>query len=256
MSANAHTAVMTDLEQRIQDGRQLSAPRPRINRIMEDRFYGRKPRVDIQRAVLFTQSMMQTEAYPQVLRTALAIQYMMEHIEVVIQPHELIVGTAGGPGRYCVLYPETRGGQFPRDLPKILKAEGKAGYAMTQAEVDTVLNEVVPYWKGKTSHELYLNMLPRETRRVIYGDEEYATQGLIFDEANNAHTLSWTGSYEKVIREGLESIIRELEEKKAGIEGNLLHNQMDKIYYLDAAILSCKSMITCLLYTSDAADEL
>ena len=61
---------------------------------------------------------------------------------------------------------------------------------MTQAEVDTVLNEVVPYWKGKTSHELYLNMLPRETRRVIYGDEEYATQGLIFDEANNAHTLS------------------------------------------------------------------
>ena len=47
MSANAHTAVMTDLEQRIQDGRQLSAPRPRINRIMEDRFYGRKPRVDI-----------------------------------------------------------------------------------------------------------------------------------------------------------------------------------------------------------------
>ena len=166
------------------------------------------------------------------LRTALAIQYMMEHIEVVIQPHELIVGTAGGPGRYCVLYPETRGGQFPRDLPKILKAEGKAGYAMTQAEVDTVLNEVVPYWKGKTSHELYLNMLPRETRRVIYGDEEYATQGLIFDEANNAHTLSWTGSYEKVIREGLESIIRELEEKKAGIEGNLLHNQMDKILSL------------------------
>ena len=40
MSANAHTAVMTDLEQRIQDGRQLSAPRPRIDRIMEDRFYG------------------------------------------------------------------------------------------------------------------------------------------------------------------------------------------------------------------------
>ena len=197
-----------------------------------------------------------TEAYPQVLRTALAIQYMMEHIEVVIQPHELIVGTAGGPGRYCVLYPETRGGQFPRDLPKILKAEGKAGYAMTQAEVDTVLNEVVPYWKGKTSHELYLNMLPRETRRVIYGDKEYATQGLIFDEANNAHTLSWTGSYEKVIREGLESIIRELEEKKAGIEGNLLHNQMDKIYYLDAAILSCKAMITYAHRYADRAEAM
>lgn len=256
MQANVNTTVMTDLEQRIQDGRQLSAPRERINKIMEERFYGRKPRVDIQRAVLFTQSMMQTESYPQVMRTAMAIQYMMEHIDVDIQPHELIVGTAGGPGRYCVLYPETRGGQFPRDLPKILKAEGKAGYAMTQEQVDTILNDVVPYWKGKTAHELYLNMLPKETRKVIYGEEEYATQGLIFDEANNAHTLSWTGSYEKVINEGLESIIRELEEKKAAIEGNLLHNQMDKIYYLDAAILSCKAMITFAHRYADKAEEM
>ena len=43
MSANAHTAVMTDLEQRIQDGRQLSAPRPRINRIMETAFTAGSP---------------------------------------------------------------------------------------------------------------------------------------------------------------------------------------------------------------------
>lgn len=257
MNTGIQTApVMTDLEERIQDGRQLSSPRARINRIMESRFYGRKPRVDIQRAVLFTESMRTTEAYPQIIRTAMAIQYIMEHIDVVIQDDELIVGTAGGPGRYCVLYPETRGGQFPRDLPKILKAEGKAGYAMTQAEVDTVLNEVVPYWKGKTAHELYLNMLPRDTRKVIYGDDEYATQGLIFDEANNAHTLSWTGSYEKVINEGLESIIRELEEKRAAVEGNLLNNRMDRIYYLDAAIMACKAMITYAHRYADKAEEM
>ena len=46
---------LTDLEERIQDGRQLSSPRERINRIMDNRFYGKKPRVDIQRAVLFTE---------------------------------------------------------------------------------------------------------------------------------------------------------------------------------------------------------
>lgn len=256
MSASVQTNVLTDMEQRMQDGRQLSAPRERINRIMESRFYGKKPRVDIQRAVLFTESMRTTEDQPQVMRTALAIRHMMEHINVVIQPHELIVGTAGGPGRYCVLYPETRGGQFSRDLPKILKAEGKAGYAMTQAEVDTVLNDVVPYWKGKTAHELYLNMLPKETRKVIYGDEEYATQGLIFDEANNSHTLSWTGSYQDVIDRGMKSIIKELEDKKAAIEADLFHNQMDKIYFLDAAIMSCKAMITYANRYADKAEEM
>ncbi|MED9780716.1 MAG: pyruvate formate lyase family protein [Peptococcaceae bacterium] len=247
---------LTDLEERIQDGRQLSSPRERINRIMDNRFYGKKPRVDIQRAVLFTESMRTTEAYPQILRIAMAIQYVLEHIAVEIQDDELIVGTAGGPGRYCMLYPETRGGQFPRDLPKILKSEGKAGYAMTQEEVDTVLRDIVPYWKGKTSHELYLNMLPKDTRRVIYGDDEYTTQGLIFDEANNAHTLSWTGSYEKVINEGLESIIRELEEKKANIEANLFDNQMDKIYYLDAAIMVCKATIAFAHRYADKAAEM
>ena len=110
MSANAHTAVMTDLEQRIQDGRQLSAPRPRINRIMEDRFYGRKPRVDIQRAVLFTQSMMQTEAYPQVLRTALAIQYIDgAHRSGDPGPMSSLSARPAVPGPLLVCYiPETR----------------------------------------------------------------------------------------------------------------------------------------------------
>lgn len=219
-------------------------------------FTEKKPRVDIQRAVLFTESMKTSEAYPQIIRTAMAIQYVMEHIDIDIQDYELIVGTAGGPGRYCVLYPETRGGQFPRDLPKILKAEGKAGYAMTQAEVDTILETVVPYWKGKTAHELYLNMLPKDTRKIIYGDDEYTTQGLIFDEANNAHTLSWTGSYEKVIYEGLESIINELEEKRKIVEADLLNNQMDKIYYLDAAIMVCKAMIKFAHRYADKAEEL
>ena len=98
MSANAHTAVMTDLG----SGFRMAGSSPLRGRASTGSWRTAlrpEARVDIQRAVLFTQSMMQTVAYPQVLRTALAIQYMMEHIEVVIQPHELIVGTAGGPGR-------------------------------------------------------------------------------------------------------------------------------------------------------------
>ena len=59
-----------------------------------------------------------------------------------------------------------------------------------------------------------------------------------------------------MFREGLESIIRELEERKAGIEGNLLHNQMDKIDHLDAAILSCKAMITYAHRYADRAEAM
>lgn len=234
--------IRTDVEARMEDGRQLSCPRDRINRIMEERFYGKKPHADIQRAVLFTESMRQTENLPTCLRFARGFEYVMEHIDVVIQPHELIVGTAGGAGRYSVLYPETRGVQFARDLPKILEAKDKAGYLMSPEEVDIMVNQVVPYWRGKTAHDLYLAMLPEDTRRVIYGGDEFATQGIIFDEANNG-TLSWTGEYAQVIEQGMESIIRELEEKLAAVESDLYHNQMDKVYYLKAALICCRATV-------------
>lgn len=247
--------VRTEMEERIADGRQLSSPRERINRIMEHRFYGKKPRVDIQRALLFTESMRTTENQHLSVRTAMAFAHILDHIDIVIQPDELIVGTAGGPGRYCVLYPETRGGQFVRDIPKIIEVGDKSSYVMSEEEVGKVLNEIVPYWKGKTAHELYLSMLPKETRKLIYGEEEYAHQGIIHDEANNG-TLSWTGEYKRVIEKGLEDIIRELEEKKRDIENDILNNRMDKLAYLEASLICCRAMIRFAHRYADKAEEM
>lgn len=244
--------VLTEVEKRMEDGRGLVCPRERINRILEDRFYGKKPRVDIQRAVHFTESMRDTESEPQVIRVAKAVAHAMDCCETVIQDHELIVGTAGGSGRYCMLYPETRGGQFAMDLPNILKSQGQGGYIMSEDAVETVLNEVVPYWKGKTAHEYYLSLLPEDTRKVIYGDSMYATAGLIHDEANNSHTLNWTGEYRRVIQCGLRSVIDEAENKIAAIEEDLYHNQFDKTYFLRAVIIVCEALIR---YANRYADQ-
>lgn len=252
-SKNEH--VLTEIEQRIEDGRQLSSPRERINKIMEERFYGNKPRVDIQRALLFTESMRSTDDQPLSVRFAMAFAHVLDNIDVVIQPHELIVGTAGGAGRYCVLYPETRGGQFALDIPKILTAGEKSSYVMSKEDVDTVLDKIVPYWDGKTAHDLYLSMLPKETRKIIYGDERFAHQGIIFDEANNG-TLSWTGEYKRVVEQGLESIIAELEAKKQEIENDLCNNRMDKLTYLEASLICCHAMIRFANRYADKAEEM
>ena len=220
---------------------------------LKKQFFTHVPAVCLEGALSKTHVFKETEGEPMIVRRAKAFKRHCETKTITIQPGELVVGNAGRTARTIHICPELSNNWVYEELDT-MATRPQDPYAITEEQKMLFRNEIYPYWKGKTSHELYLNMLPRETRRVIYGDEEYATQGLIFDEANNAHTLSWTGSYEKVIREGLESIIRELEEKKAGIEGNLLHNQMDKIYYLDAAILSCKAMITYAHRYADRAE--
>ena len=87
----------------------LANPRQRTNELLKG-FRDQKPRIDPQRAVLFTEAMKENEQYPLNLRWAKAFKHICENIDVVIQDHELIVGTCGGPGRYSILYPEQRGG--------------------------------------------------------------------------------------------------------------------------------------------------
>ena len=99
-----------------------TSPRERTSRLLKN-FRDVKPRIDIQRAVLFTESMKETEAYPLNLRWAKALKHICENIDVVIQDNELIVGTCGGPGRYSILYPEPRAGWYEKGLPDTQKKD-------------------------------------------------------------------------------------------------------------------------------------
>ncbi len=83
------------------------SPRPRIDNFLKN-FRDDVPRIDVQRAVLFTESMQQTEAYPMNLRWAMALDHVFRNLDVVIQDDELIVGTCGGAGRHAILFPELR----------------------------------------------------------------------------------------------------------------------------------------------------
>src|SRR5574342_446014 len=73
------------------------------------RSYG-PPRVTLERAVYFTESMKTTEGQPLVLRWAKALRNIAEKISVAIFDDELIVGRANTWfGRYSLVYPELDG---------------------------------------------------------------------------------------------------------------------------------------------------
>ena len=128
----------------------IANPRKRTNALLKG-FRDLKPRIDPQRAVLFTEGMAAHEELPLNLRWAKAFKHVCENISVVIQDNELIVGTCGGPGRYSILYPELRAGWYEKGLKDTQK---KDAYEISDETIDVLLEKVVPYWKGRTSQEM------------------------------------------------------------------------------------------------------
>lgn len=230
---------LTGQEQRLKDGRGQSSPRERTNRALEKIRSGR-PRLDIARAVLFTESMRETEQYPNVLRWGKAVRHVLENLEVIIQEGELLVGTIGGPGRISPLYPELRCGWFPKGMPA---TQQKDAYAVAAADIETFMEKVVPYWKGKTAHEHYLALLPKETRDIIYGDDDYGATGLMQDNSNINSTLNWSGVFEKIINRGVVALKAEAEARLAEVRADLANNQFDKIPFLEAVIECYEGML-------------
>ena len=75
MSEYSSCCVLSGQEERILNGDGQLSPRERINGFLQG-FRDDVPRIDIQRALLFTRSMRETERYPMVLRRAMARKYV------------------------------------------------------------------------------------------------------------------------------------------------------------------------------------
>ncbi len=216
----------------------VANPRKRTNDLLKG-FRDETPRIDVQRAVLFTESMKETEMYPLNLRWAKAFKHICENIGVLIQDYELIVGTCGGAGRYALLYPELRAGWYEKGLPDTQK---KDAYDISDEAIAEVMEKVVPYWKGRTSHEMYLAIMNPETRDIIYGDDDYGSTGMMQDNANVSNCLNWPGNYDYVMEHGLNEIKEEALKKIEAIKADLSDNQYDKLSYLQAEVEVCEGM--------------
>ena len=229
-----------------------SSPRERTRELL-DGFRDEKPRIDSQRAVLFTESMKETEMYPLNLRWAKAFKHICENIDVLIQDHELIVGTCGGPGRYSILYPELRAGWYEEGLRDTQK---KDAYAISDETIDVLMNDVVPYWKGRTSHEMYLSIMDPETKDIIYGDDDYGSTGMMQDNSNVSSMLNWPGNYDYVMSHGLNALKEQAEQELVDIHDNLRSEDYEKIPFLQAEIEVCEGMEILAKRYADKAREM
>ena len=206
---------------------------PRITRLAEE-LYAKMPEIEADRALLLTESYMQTEKEPIITRRAKAFEHILKFIPIVIRQDELIVGSATKAPRGCQVFPEYSYSWLEEEFETIAKRSADPFYI--SEETKETLHKVYRYWKGKTTSELASSYMVPEASRAI--EHNIFTPGNYFYNGIGHLTVS----YDKVLAIGYEGIIKEAE---AELE-KLQVSDMDygkRSRFLESVILSCQAVI-------------
>ena len=225
----------------------------RVFKLLE-RFDGQKPAIDVERALYFTQSMAETVGQPLVLRWAKALMNVAKNITVMVQDDQLLLGRCGGhDGRYGILYPELDGDFLDiavRDLPT--RPQSPASISPEDAKI--VVEQIAPFWKGRTYHEALNKALPAEVHKLTYDDPDGLISRFIVNETSSFRSsIQWVHDYEVVLKRGFNGLKQEMEAKPAALDPAPPVDQVDKRPVIEATILVCDAIVLWAKRHADAA---
>lgn len=208
-----------------------------------DVFHGSRPVIDIERGRYFTESFKQTEGQPLILRWAKALYHYAENASVYVDDNQLIAGRAGREGRYGILYPELDG-DFLDEAIKSLPGRENSPFDITDDDAQYIINEISPYWKGKTFHEALAAAIPEDTRRYTYNnDEELSSRFIVNETASFRSSIQWVHDYEKPLKVGFNGIKREAQEKLAELDEFSPIDNTERKPFLEAVIITADAII-------------
>lgn len=237
--------VLSPQEQRLEEellGKERFGNRTRAYDILQS-VRNQRPRIDVERAKYFTESFKQTEGEPLILRWSKAMKHIAENITVYIDDNQLVVGRAGCQGRYGILYPELDG-DFLDMAIKELPQRIESPFSISEAEAKVVIEEIAPYWKGKTFHEDLAKSLPKETLRLTYDPNDPLRSRFIVNEtASFRSSIQWVHDYEKVLKRGLKGIKEEAQSRLAVLDPLSPVDTMEKAPFLQAVILIADAVV-------------
>jgi len=237
------TRIMSPHEEQILSGHSGVRSDTRVSRVLKE-IRSASPRVAVERGLLFTESFRQTESLPLVMRWAKALEHIVSNISVHIEAEDLIVGRAGPPGRYGILYPELQGVYFDR-LAETLLTREKAPFRVTEEDARIMKEEIWPYWHGKTFLEAYASALPEDTKRMVFKNSDmFSSAFLIHPTATSRHSLQWALDYSKVLNRGFNGIKEEAKEKMARLDPWDPENHFGKYSFYQAVVIVCDAMVT------------
>lgn len=215
-----------------------------------------KPQIDIERGLYFTQSFKETEGQPLNLRWAKALYHYAKNATVYIDDNQLLVGRSGKKGRYGILYPELDGNIFKEAVEK-LPTRDNSPFDITDEDARIVVEEIAPYWVGKTFHENFAKSLTEETTKLTYNpDKELTSRYIVNETASFRSSLQWVHDYEIVLEKGFKGIKEEALEKLSQLDEYSPLDYTEKKPFLEATIITCDAIILWANRHGDLAAQL
>ncbi|MDR0884697.1 MAG: glycyl radical protein [Oscillospiraceae bacterium] len=178
--------MLSPQEQRLKDA---SSVADRVSRVR-----GARPAIDVERALYFTESFRRTEGQPLVLRWAKALHHFAQNATVYVDADVPIAGKIGAGERYGVLYPELDGDIYPAALANIAARENSP-FDLSEPDKRVILEQIAPYWAGKTFHEALDKAIPAETYPLIYNPDG-SSRFIVNETASFRSSIQWVHDYE------------------------------------------------------------
>ncbi len=134
---------------------------------------------------------------------AMAFKYILEHKELCINDGELFVGEKGPEPKATPTYPELC--IHSKDDLEILHNREKVWFKSSDETRNVILNEVAPFWNGKSIREKILAEVDEEWRD--------AYKAGIFTEFMEQRAPGHTVGDDKIFRKGMLDFKKEIEEE-------------------------------------------
>lgn len=201
----------------------------RIKKLISNLFE-KMPQIEADRAVLLTESYIQTENLPIIKRRALAFYHILENIPITIRDMELVVGSATKAPRSCQVFPEYSYDWLENEFDTLETREADPFYISEETKV--ALKKVYPYWKDKTTSDLATAYMAPEAKLAI--EHNIFTPGNYFYNGIGHFTVD----YAKIIKIGYRGLMEEAAAELASInvyDGDYIR----KKEFLESVIICC-----------------
>lgn len=167
-----------------------------------------KPEMCIERARIVTETYKKTAGEPIEIRRAKAIADVLNKMTIFIQKDQLIVGNQASKLRSVPLFPETEALYLEKEIDLFEKRE-QDRVIVPPAVKKELLEEIVPFWKGKTIQEMALKAMPERTREIVGLENQIFSVGIHLT-GSIGHIIA---DYEKVLNKGFKGLKQEVLEK-------------------------------------------
>ena len=121
---------------------------------IRDSLFAQPRQIDLERALLYTQSWKQTEGQSVLMRRALALRHILEQHEIVIDEYDLLAGNRTRTPRAGVLSPEMSPYWIVDELDKF-PTRPQDTFEMSEADKLTFRDELLNYWSGTSLNDWY-----------------------------------------------------------------------------------------------------